>query len=265
MMRGHALALAAGMLRCTLLLSGETEPPKNPFGATITAPAGREARVLLSDGSVLPSAVVRFRKDLKVLVFVAETGERQEVRFSEIVLLRQSVLEESVEREWRWKEGGSDEKIYTGQSYPWRKYGVEIQTRDGLLLKGRFTSGFPVTIHWDSGPRLRREAEVGLGVAEAALRDAEEEGTGGGYENLQEAVASAQKRCRSLTDGHPRPVKQTFIIRPRQKGGLGVSLDALSYIQEMDLREPGSDGRVASAEEAQERSEAPVTPLDKGE
>lgn len=47
---------------------------------------------------------------------------------------------EKEEPYWYWKESGSDEKVYTGKTYPWRKY-VTTVTFSGGKKVGGYLSG----------------------------------------------------------------------------------------------------------------------------
>jgi hypothetical protein len=53
-------------------------------------------------------------------VFDLEAEEWREFAIDEILGLRATPRKEELEREWRWKEYGKDEKVYTGRAYPKR-------------------------------------------------------------------------------------------------------------------------------------------------
>lgn len=88
------------------------------------------------------------RPDLEVLIFIESEKKRHAVPWVEVAALRQEILAEGREEEWRWREGGSNEKIHTGRSYPWRKYGIALRLRDGRVFRGRLTRGFPLRLSW---------------------------------------------------------------------------------------------------------------------
>ena len=46
------------------------------------------------------------------------------------------VKKEWVEKEWKFKEAASDEKMYTGRSYPTREYVHTITLNDGRMIGG---------------------------------------------------------------------------------------------------------------------------------
>lgn len=99
---------------------------------------------------------------------VLQDPEKQEVvnvSTTRIESVEVFVEKESIEQEWRWREQGSDEKIFTGRTYPDRTYCFSVKLDDGRTHKGRFL-GFPVYITKEDGktqryvvrPRQRGEA-----------------------------------------------------------------------------------------------------------
>jgi len=113
---------------------------------------GRPARVTLSDGRALAAATVEVREDLVLLLAPAGGGPRREIPFIRVRALRQAVAAEGLEDEWRWREGGADEKLATGRKYPWRRYSVELEIDDGTTAQGTLTAGFPLTVEFDAPP-----------------------------------------------------------------------------------------------------------------
>lgn len=55
---------------------------------------------------------------------IFDRGSNKYVEFSlrEISRIDVSIEEEHEEPYWYWKENGSDEKVFSGNTYPWRKY-----------------------------------------------------------------------------------------------------------------------------------------------
>jgi hypothetical protein len=58
------------------------------------------------------------------------------------------LIEESTELEWRWREMGSDEKVYTGRSRPIRRLAWRLNLADGSSLAGEI-KGQPLWIERD--------------------------------------------------------------------------------------------------------------------
>ncbi len=105
-----------------LLLAGVTgaaEPPAiNPFGK---APSEREdavpGYVELSDGSVHPG-MIYLTRDKRLQIYDEQLERQREVPLQAVKEIECSVKREWMEREWRFKETTSDEKVYTGRTYP---------------------------------------------------------------------------------------------------------------------------------------------------
>ncbi len=78
--------------------------------------------------------------------------------------------EERLEREWRWKQEGSDEKVYTGRTYPWRKYVTTLKLVDGRCVSGDLSA--LVYLRDDKGKEhkfilhKRQKGKVGTSLAQ---------------------------------------------------------------------------------------------------
>jgi hypothetical protein len=69
---------------------------------------------------------------------IFERGKSQFVDFTlkDILRIDVAVEEEQEEPYWYWKQSGSDEKVFTGKSYPWRKYITTVTLLGGRTLTG---------------------------------------------------------------------------------------------------------------------------------
>ena len=65
---------------------------------------------------------------------------------AEVSRIDVQIAEQHEEPYWYWKESGSDEKIYTGKTYPWRKYLTTVTFVSGKKITGQFSG----LIHIDS-------------------------------------------------------------------------------------------------------------------
>jgi hypothetical protein len=119
---------------------GEDEPPAiNPFGGTRTEREDAVPGYLeLSDGTVLVGNVYMTRdKRLKLEDRKADGDVRQrEVPLRAVKQIECKVDKEWIEKEWRFKETTSDEKYYTGKSYPARVYSHTVTLKDGRAITG---------------------------------------------------------------------------------------------------------------------------------
>lgn len=132
--------IAAAALLCSALpaaLLPAAEPPAvNPFAKR---PAERDDAVPgcveLSDGSIHPG-MIYLTRDKRLQLYDDKLQRQREIPLSAVKQIDCSVKREWMEREWRFKETTSDEKVYTGRSYPAREYVHTITLQDGRKLTG---------------------------------------------------------------------------------------------------------------------------------
>ncbi len=82
--------------------------------------------------------------------------DRAEKRYLEFPLADVSRIDVAVEEEheepyWYWKESGSDEKVFTGNTYPWRKYLTTVTFASGKKITGDMAG--PLYIETPSGEK----------------------------------------------------------------------------------------------------------------
>lgn len=133
-------------------------PASAPAGSSPLGPADRFSRedalpgvVVLSDGRVLPGEVFTTR-DHDWEVWVESENRWRHVPPAAVLGIRAVVVEEGMELEWRWKEMGSDEKVFTGRSRPIRRLRWRFHLADGSDLTGD-VKGQPIWIE-HAGRRL---------------------------------------------------------------------------------------------------------------
>jgi len=117
--------------------SRAAEPPAiNPFGS---APSQREdavpGYVEMSDGTVHPGQIYLTR-DKRLKIFDGSLKRQREVPLRAVKQVECKVLKEWMEKEWKFKELASDEKMYTGRTYPVREYLHVITLHDGRTITG---------------------------------------------------------------------------------------------------------------------------------
>lgn len=109
----------------------------SPFGAT--GLGGRKdavpGAITLSDGRVLPGRIYTTRaKRLKVFNLAEQRYEY--VPVPACVRIEAVVEWERIDREWRFKEAGNPEKVYTGRTYPLRMLAWRLTLRNGHQITG---------------------------------------------------------------------------------------------------------------------------------
>ena len=91
--------------------------------------------VEMSDGRVHPGQVMLTR-DARLKIFDEQQKKHREVPLKAIKRIDYTVLKEWVEEEWRFKENASDEKHFTGRTYPSREYTHKITFQNGQKIEG---------------------------------------------------------------------------------------------------------------------------------
>jgi len=144
---------------------GIVAPAANPFGRGPARTGRRDALpgvVCLSDGTVIPGQVYTTRdKDWQVWV----DAEKRWRHVPPILVLsiRAVVVEERMDKEWRWKEMGSDEKVYTGRTRPVRRHRWRFHLIDDSWITGT-VKGQPLWIRHAGrtrGPFVLHERSAG--------------------------------------------------------------------------------------------------------
>jgi hypothetical protein len=114
------------------------EPPAiNPFG-----PAGQPERddglpgcLEMSDGSLHPG-MIYLTRDKRLKIYDERLERQREVPLQVIKRIDCKVKKEWMEKEWKFKETTSDEKILTGRNYPTREYLHTITLGGGRTITG---------------------------------------------------------------------------------------------------------------------------------
>ena len=133
--------------------TGKPAPPEgaNPFGGqpanTFSRQDALPCAMQLSDGRLLAGWLYTTAgKDLQIWT-------EQEKRWRHVPLvcimgIHAVVTHEGMERQWRWKEMGSDEKVYSGRRRPVRHTNWRLNLIDGTSLQGEI-DGQPLWLQRD--------------------------------------------------------------------------------------------------------------------
>lgn len=135
--RHYLYAAAIVTLVCGLSAAKADEPPTiNPFGPKTTQ---REDAIPgcieLSDGSVHPG-MIYLTRDKRLEIYDKQLQRQREIPLRAVKRIDCKIKREWMEKEWKFKETTSDEKIYTGRSYPAREYLHTITLHDGRTIAG---------------------------------------------------------------------------------------------------------------------------------
>ena len=121
----------------------QAPPPRNPLRQPVWTPAGGAERrddavpgfLETSDGKVHPGQITLTR-DARLKIYDEEQKKHREIPLKAIERIDCTVLKEWMEKEWRFKENASDEKYFTGRTYPAREYTHTITLQNGQKVEG---------------------------------------------------------------------------------------------------------------------------------
>jgi len=129
-------------------LAGEGANPFAPAGiGRFSREDALPGAVELSDGRLLAGGLYTTR-DKPLVVYIDAEKRWRHVPLICVLGIRAVPVGEEMDREWRWKEMGSDEKVYTGRQRPVRRYLWRLSLIDGTQLEGEI-DGQPLWIERD--------------------------------------------------------------------------------------------------------------------
>jgi len=132
--------------------------PRNPFAGQGGAggAAGRKDAVAgcveLSSGEKLPGRIYTTRAH-RLRIFNLKREIYEDVPVAAVQAIETIVEWERVDKEWRFKEAGNPEKIFTGRSYPVRQLAWRLTLRGGHEIVGHIL-GQPLYV--EDGGRERQ-------------------------------------------------------------------------------------------------------------
>jgi hypothetical protein len=124
-----------------MLSHATTSPATRPTTAPVSplvdprAQKSRSGTITLSDGSKL-SGEVSTTAGKPLRIYDEDAKQYVDVPIEKTASIKGSVVWERDEPEWQYKLSGSDEKIYSGKTYPARELRYSIQTTDGDKISG---------------------------------------------------------------------------------------------------------------------------------
>ncbi len=118
-------------------LAAEDRPPTiEPFAPkTDRREDALPGRIEMSDGAV-HRGLIHLTRDKRLKIFDRQLKRQREIPLRAVRRIECKVKREWMQKEWKFKETTSDEKIYTGRSYPAREYLHTITLRDGRTITG---------------------------------------------------------------------------------------------------------------------------------
>ena len=117
--------------------ASDADKPINPFRRRTDRWKGEAVpcKLFFSNGKKLEGlCALTHGKGFKI--FDRAKSEYREVPLKLVAEVKCEIEKEWMEKMWRWKEEGSDVKVYTGKAYPVRKYVHTIKLVTGEVIKG---------------------------------------------------------------------------------------------------------------------------------
>lgn len=135
--KAHWVIAVLGVLFTRFTTTTFAEPPTiEPFGPPTSRPAEAFAGTIhLSDGTAC-AGFIYLTRDKRLQIFDQQLQRQREIPLQAVKQIDCRVKKEWMEREWRFKETTTDEKFYTGRSYPVQEYLHTITLRDGRTISG---------------------------------------------------------------------------------------------------------------------------------
>lgn len=111
-------------------------PALNPFGDKEAVRDDAVPGYLeMSDGTV-HAGMLYLTREHRLKIFDEKQERHRQVPLQAAARIDCKILKQWMEKEWRFKENASDEKVYTGHSYPAREYVHTITLKDGRTIHG---------------------------------------------------------------------------------------------------------------------------------
>lgn len=143
--------------------------PSSPFSARGQADA-RTGQITLSDGRAIRGSITT-TPEKPLRVWDEADKDYRDVPLDLVKSMRAVVKWERDEKEWQFKESGSDVKIYTGKTYPARELTYRVTLVNGQTVAGGIVAPLYVI---DGDQRLmfvlnkRQKGEVGQKLKDLA-------------------------------------------------------------------------------------------------
>ncbi len=123
-----------------------TEPAvgANPLKNQDEPEEARPGTITLSDGKTVKGKIAT-TAEKPIRVWVEAQKDYTDVPIAMVEKAEASVVWERQEKEWNFKESGSDIKVYSGRSYPARETSYKLTLTDGTVVEGGIVAPLYVT------------------------------------------------------------------------------------------------------------------------
>jgi hypothetical protein len=118
--------------------------PNTPLKDEAADDQSRPGVITMSDGTKVKGKIAT-TQDKPIRIWVEKEKDYEDVPFDQIESAEVDVLWERDEKEWNFKETGSDIKVYSGKTYPARQTQYTFTLTDGTVIKGDVVAPLYVT------------------------------------------------------------------------------------------------------------------------
>jgi len=121
----------------------------------------RPARVAAREGTIILSNKEQIHGQLsltpgkRLRVWDTKRKRYRDIALAELSGIKVRVTRQRVEKEWRFKEEGNDEKVFTGRTYPRLEFGLTLTLGGKRRIEGRIARGTPLYLQPQKGKRRR--------------------------------------------------------------------------------------------------------------
>ncbi len=143
--------------------TGETKAEiKTQSSACFTRDDALPGVIEFSDGRQIAGGIFTTR-DQALKVWLGEEKTWQPVPPAAVLSISAVVVQEEMKLRWRWKGMGEPEKVYTGESYPFRRFLWKLHLADDSTIQGEI-KGQPLWVETPTetlGPFILSERSPG--------------------------------------------------------------------------------------------------------
>jgi hypothetical protein len=105
---------------------------------------GRDGVIEMSDGTKIKGKIAT-TPEKPIRIWVESEKQYEDVPIDQVDSVEVKVLWERDEKEWNFKESGSDIKVYSGRTYPARQVQYKFTLTDGTTIEGDVVAPLIVT------------------------------------------------------------------------------------------------------------------------
>ena len=131
----------------------EAAQPASPLKNDSMKKGARPGWVQLSDDTVLKGAIVT-SMGKALPVFNRDKKEYVRPEWKDVARIEVEVESATREQVWRWKEGGSDIKVYVDKFYIWHKYLSTVTLKNGDTIEGDLAAPIYLTKEKSNTPQI---------------------------------------------------------------------------------------------------------------